>query len=122
MPRAIVPAVVLLAALAAPALADPALGGTVDGVGEASALTVYKYGATSFEGGFYRYNLLCTACFVNLTVSNGTVTVSQDGEQFAITSGTWQFREFVGTFSYTPRNLDPVTFRIEGTARVEQVS
>lgn len=112
----------LLALLALPTLpALPAVAGAIHGTGTASAITAYRDSGEAFEGGLYRHNLACLDCFINVTFIAADMAVVQNGVSYPIEPGTYQFREYQGLFSYTPRALGRIDVRFEGTGWVHEV-
>lgn len=113
--------VLLLASLPAHTLAAPAIGGALHGTGTASAFTAYMDGGKSVQGGLAQHTLVCRSCLIRITLADVSVTLVENGATSQLTPGTYEIREFVGTFSWTQRGLRDFAVRIEGEGLVSEV-
>lgn len=96
----------------------PAVGDALHGTGNASSVTVFRDSGEGFEGGLYRRNHVCIDCLIRITITESQVTIIQNGVASTLSTGSWEIREFQGTFSYTPVGLGDIDFRIEGMGQV----
>lgn len=101
-PWAMAALVVLLVALPPPAGALPVVHGALAGSGTAAAFAIHSYGAgQALEGGAADWNLVCSACFVRIAVTESSFTLVQNGEARVLVPGTYEIREFSGLVSHS---------------------
>lgn len=120
--RAVPLAGMLLLLAAAPAihaLPVPILPEAVSGEGTASRFYVESNGV-SFEGGTHQRTIVCRACFirVNLTDGQELFALQHGGVPDPLTPGTWEFRGYVGTFSYTMVGLGNFRIMMDGAGSI----
>lgn len=93
----------------------------IHGKAYASAFTKLSGYTEMVQGGLYQYQFTCFDCIINVTFTTGGVVVLKNGQPDDLEAGTYEIREFYGTYGYTRNALKNFTFMIEGEGRVFRI-
>lgn len=118
--RRLLVAAAFVLAFAAPALAAPALSGTMHGQGSAASFQVFGNGL-ALEGGAYRWNLVCGGCEARLSLTEGVFVLAQDGGGQTLLPGVYELRGFMGILSHAQRAPNDFAVEIHGTGAMRRI-
>lgn len=100
--------------------ADAAVAGTLHGTGTASTFTLYSMG-TSIQGGAYQRTFACRDCLLQIAFTDVQVVLVQNGQETPLVPGSYEIRNFVGTFSYTWRAPHVLDVQLSGAGHASRL-
>lgn len=104
------------------AAAEPAVAGALHADGTASTFQSFGGSITSIRGGAYKHTIACNSCLIRIAFTTVDGAFAQDGGTEPFIPGSYEIREFRGTFSYTPDGPGNIHVLLDGQGFVTRLS